>query len=35
MIHHGFEHVYHIAGGFTAWKKIVGQIEMLETQTVS
>lgn len=28
--HHDFKNVYHIAGGFTAWEKIIGKIEKLE-----
>ena len=30
LSHHGFEHIYHIAGGFHAWKKIIGRISCHE-----
>jgi len=30
LTHHGFENVYHIAGGFTAWQKIIGEVVQLE-----
>ncbi len=30
LTHNGFKNVFHIAGGFTAWEKIIGKIEQLE-----
>lgn len=30
LVHHGFQEVYNISGGYKAWDKITGQVKMLE-----
>lgn len=31
LVHHGFKNVFHMAGGFTAWTKIIGKVEQAVT----